>query len=93
MVNKTFQECNSKSCNLIDDQLQIQVNKYLNKWGDSYNCEDKWWGDKKLDWEAALERAWHSRLCNGKMHGHQCRVAALVTRRIKSFGVAEIVMN
>lgn len=76
MINRTFQECNSKKHNLIDDQLQIQVNEYLNEWGDSYNCEDKWWGDKNLDWEAALERAWNSRVCNGKMHGHQCRVAA-----------------
>ncbi len=73
------QKCNIKKQNLIDDLLQIQVNEYTDKWGDSYNCEDKWWGDKKLTWEADLVRAWKSRLCNGifngKLHGHQCRVA------------------
>lgn len=69
--------------NLIDDQLQIQVNEYLNEWGDSYNCEDKWWGDKKLDWQAALERAWNSRLCNNKMYGHQCRVAAKLPKGLR----------
>lgn len=68
---KISSSCNSKKQNLIDAQLQIQVNEYLSKWGDSYNCEDKWWGDKNLTWEAALERAWNSCLCNGKMHRHQ----------------------
>jgi hypothetical protein len=75
MVNRDLQVCYSRKQNIIADQLQIQVNEYLDKWGDSYDCEDKWWGDKKLTWEAALERAWNSRLCNGKMHGHQRRVA------------------
>lgn len=79
MTNINYQSCNSKKQSLISDLLQIQVNQYTNKWGNSYNCEDRWWGDKKLTWEAALKRAWNSRLCDdickGKMHGHQRRVA------------------
>ena len=32
-------------------------------------------GDKSLTWNGAVERAWKSRLWDGKMHSHQCRVA------------------
>ncbi|MGB5637142.1 MAG: hypothetical protein WBM86_30770 [Waterburya sp.] len=51
------------------------VDEYLEEYGNSYDWEDKWWGDKNITWSEAIERAWRSRFENGKMHGHQRRVA------------------
>ena len=51
------------------------VDEYLEEYGNSYDWEDKWWGDKNITWSEAIERAWQSRFENGKMHGHQRRVA------------------
>ena len=58
--------------------LQVLVNEYIHGSENSccnYDKEDQWWGDKSLTWNGAVERAWKSRLWDGKMHSHQCRVA------------------
>ncbi|WP_030006466.1 hypothetical protein [Picosynechococcus sp. NKBG042902] len=55
--------------------LQLLTDEYIQKWGNYYKLESKWWGDKELTWKKAIERAWKSRLSNEKMHSHQCRVA------------------
>ncbi len=55
--------------------LSLLVSEYLDLYGDSYEEEDLWWGNKELTWDEAISRAWMSRLQNGKMHGHQCLVA------------------
>ncbi|NJL51015.1 MAG: hypothetical protein HC930_00315 [Hydrococcus sp. SU_1_0] len=31
--------------------LAILVDDYLQQYGNSYNWEDKWWGDKAIAWE------------------------------------------
>jgi hypothetical protein len=74
-MNTVFQNCNSKKQSLDESDLQLLVNEYLHRWGNSYELEDQWWGDNQLTWEKTIKRAWKSRLWNGKMHGHQCRVA------------------
>jgi hypothetical protein len=57
------------------NNLDLLVSEYIDIYGDSYTNEDDWWRDEKLTWDEAIERAWISRLKNGKMHGHQRRVA------------------
>ncbi|MBD2364848.1 hypothetical protein H6G36_27395 [Anabaena minutissima FACHB-250] len=74
-MNIAFQSCKSKKQISNDNYLQSLVNEYKERWGNSYEEEDQWWGDKTLTWDKAIERAWKSRLWHGKMHGHQCRVA------------------
>jgi hypothetical protein len=51
------------------------VDEYLEEYGNCYQKEDQWWGDKTITWLEAVERAWRARFENGKMHGHQRRVA------------------
>ena len=34
------------------------VDEYLEEYGNSYDWEDKWWGDKNITWSEAIERAW-----------------------------------
>lgn len=74
-MNQAPPSCRSKKPLSNDSVLQGLVDEYVHKWGSSYEIEDRWWGDKTLTWEQAVERAWKSRFRNGKMHGHQCRVA------------------
>lgn len=63
--------------------LQHKVKDYISLYGDSYKDEDEWWGDKRITWRAAIERAWGSRLSNEKMHGHQCRVSKKLPKGIE----------
>jgi hypothetical protein len=74
-MNTVFQNCKSKKHTFDRSSLQLLVDEYIHTYVDSYKIEDQWWGDKTLTWEEALERAWKSRFSNGKMHGHQRRVA------------------
>jgi len=74
-MHTVLQSCKSKKQPLDQSGLQLLIDEYIYRWGDSYKLEDEWWGDKKLTWEEAMARAWKSRLSHGKMHGHQCRVA------------------
>ncbi len=67
--------CSSKKPDFKNSTLVTMVGQYLGEYGNCYEKEDKWWGDKNITWSEAIERAWRSRLENGKMHGHQRRVA------------------
>ncbi|MDY7006454.1 MAG: hypothetical protein SWX82_21675 [Cyanobacteriota bacterium] len=49
---------------------------YLKYYDNYYTFQEQWWGDKNLNWEGALERAWMSRFPDGKMHSHQRRVSS-----------------
>jgi hypothetical protein len=82
-MNTALQSCKGKKKFLDNSNLKLLVYEYLHRWGDSYETEDQWWGDKKLTWEEAIERAWKSRLSNGKMHGHQCRVSNKLSEGLK----------
>ena len=62
--------------------LEMLVKDYLCKYEDSYEPEDQWWAESST-WEKALERAWNSRLENGKMHRHQCHVAPKLPEGLK----------
>ncbi|MGD1900628.1 MAG: hypothetical protein ACFB9N_00095 [Geitlerinemataceae cyanobacterium] len=75
-MSSNFQSCKSKAHALGIDSLQLLVDEYLHHWGSSYQQEDAWWGDRTLNWEAALARAWNSRFSDGKMHAHQYRVGS-----------------
>ncbi len=72
---KPIASCNSKKNDSKNSTLATMVDEYLEEYGNSYDWEDKWWGDKNLTWSEAIGRAWRSRFENGKMHGHQRRVA------------------
>lgn len=74
-MHTVLQSCTSKKRSLDQSSLQLLIDEYIHKWGDSYKLEDQWWGDKEITWEGAIARAWKSRLSDGKMHGHQRRVA------------------
>jgi len=74
-MHTVLQSCKSKKQPLDQSSLQLLIDEYIHRWGDSYKLEDHWWGDKTLTWEEAIARAWRSRLSHEKMHGHQCRVA------------------
>jgi len=74
-MNTALQNCKGQKQPLDENSLQLLVDEYIHRWGDSYELEDQWWGDKTLTWEEAIARAWKSRLSHGRMHGHQCRVA------------------
>lgn len=89
-MHTVLQSCKSKKepvdqCSLQVDQcdLQLLIDEYSHRWGDSYRLEDQWWGDKNLTWEEAIARAWESRLWHGKMHSHQCRVAHKLQEGLK----------
>jgi hypothetical protein len=72
---KLIASCNSKKNDSNNSTLADMVDEYLEEYGNSYDWEDQWWGDKNLTWSEAIERAWRSLMENGKMHGHQRRVA------------------
>ena len=72
---KPISNCYSKKNNGENNILATLVTEYLTEYEDCYKNEDRWWGDKNITWTEAIERAWRSRFENGKMHGHQCRVA------------------
>lgn len=74
-MNLVIQGCKRNKDPANNSSLQLLIDEYTARWGDSYELEDRWWGDKTLTWEQAITRAWKSRFENGKMHGHQCRVA------------------
>ncbi len=74
-MNTILQTCKDKKQSLDDNSLHVLVDDYIRRWGNSYDIEDLWWGEENLTWDNAIERAWKSRFENGKMHGHQCRVA------------------
>jgi len=74
-LNIAFQGCKNKKYISINNHIQSLVNEYIQSCINSYHIEDQWWGDKTLTWDKAIERAWKSRLPDGKMHGHQRRVA------------------
>ncbi|TVQ24351.1 MAG: hypothetical protein EA367_01705, partial [Leptolyngbya sp. DLM2.Bin15] len=69
-MSTVSQNCKSKKQPLDQSSLQLLVDEYIHTYGDSYEQEDQWWGDKTLTWEEAIARAWNSRSSNGKMHGH-----------------------
>jgi len=72
---KPIFSCSSKIIDFNTSKLANLVADYLQQYGNSYDIEDKWWGDKNITWSKALSRAWRSRFENEKMHSHQCRVA------------------
>ncbi|MDY6902998.1 MAG: hypothetical protein SWZ49_33735 [Cyanobacteriota bacterium] len=72
---KPITSCNSKKNDSKNSTLADMVDEYLKEHGNSYDWEDKWWGDRNITWSEAIERAWRSLMENGKMHGHQRRVA------------------
>ena len=70
-------QCNSKPPSSGKKTLSELVGEYLQDWGDCYQNEAKWWGDKEtLDWKSAQKRVWESRWADGKMHVHQRRVGS-----------------
>jgi hypothetical protein len=75
--------CNSKKKDSKNSTLATMVDEYLEKYGNSYDWEDKWWGDKNITWSEAVKRAWRSRFENGRMHGHQRRVAHKLEEGLK----------
>lgn len=82
-MKTVLQNCKGKKQSFDNSNLKLLVCEYLHQWGDSYEIEDRWWGDKTLTWEEAIERAWRSRLSHGKMHGHQCQVAPKLSEGLK----------
>ena len=74
-MNTVLQSCKSKKQSADNSSLHFLVHDYFHRGGNSYDMADQWWSDNTLAWEEAIVRAWKSRLENGKMHGHQCRVA------------------
>lgn len=82
-MNSVLQDCKRNKNPANDSSLQLLVDDYTTRWGDSYELEDRWWGDKTLTWEEAITRAWKSRFENGKMHGHQRRVANKLSEGLK----------
>lgn len=74
-LDEVLQGCKRNQEPAKNSSLQLLIDEYAARWGDSYEREDRWWGDKTLTWEEAMTRAWKSRFENGKMHGHQRRVA------------------
>ena len=71
---KPIASCNSKKKDSKNRTLATMVDEYLKEYGNSYDCEDRWWGDKNIDWSKTIERAWRSLMKDGKMHGHQRNV-------------------
>lgn len=74
-MNNLIQGCKNKKHLDNSNSLNRLVDEYINEFGNCYQVEDQWWSDKELTWEKAIERAWKSRFANGKIHGHQRRVA------------------
>lgn len=72
--NASFKSCTSKKSTDNNNHLQALVEKYRQENGNCYDEEDKWWAEKTLTWDKAIERAWESHQWDGKMHGHQYRV-------------------
>ena len=73
-IKKSTSSCNSKTPDSQHRSLATLVDEYLEEYGNSYDCEDRWWGEKTISWSEAVERAWESIMSNGKMNGHQCLV-------------------
>ncbi len=73
---------NIKKQSIEADSLAVLVKEYLDQYRDCYKSEDEWWRESST-WEEALKKAWNSRLCDGKMHGHQCRVAHKLPEGLK----------
>ena len=71
-----FPTCKSHKSNGNPNDLQLLVDEYLHTWGNCYDIEAQWWGDRTLSWDEAVARAWKSLRNNGKMHPHQCNVGA-----------------
>ncbi|MBI5018219.1 MAG: hypothetical protein HZB55_22365 [Deltaproteobacteria bacterium] len=67
----------------MSTDLKRLVEDYLRAWGNCYEEEDRWWGDRNLTWPEALTRAWRSRLRDGGMCSHQRRVAARLPEGMK----------
>lgn len=82
-MNMVFPTCQKKKLTLDNNNLQLLVDRYLLDYGDCYDREDPWWGDKQLTWEEALSRAWRSRLWNEKMHPHQYRVSKKLSQGLE----------
>ncbi|MGK7922265.1 MAG: hypothetical protein AB4080_19895 [Trichodesmium sp.] len=73
-LGKTLPNCNNKPIVCQETKLAGLVEEYLKIYKDYYNIQAKWWGDRRLDWRNALERAWISKDECGKIHSHQRRV-------------------
>ncbi len=54
-----------------ENSLAELVQDYWDGHQNDYIEEDQWWTEPDT-WEGVLERAWLSKMPNGKMHGHQC---------------------
>jgi len=80
LVNVTC--CKHKKQLIESSDLGMLVEAYLRCYKDSYKIEDLWWAESST-WEKALERAWNSRFCNGKMYSHQCHVAHKLPEGLK----------
>lgn len=72
---KPISYCSSKNITVNSSDLAFLVDDYFKEYENSYEEEDKWWGEKNVTWEEVLKRGWQSRFENGKMHSHQRRVA------------------
>lgn len=70
-----YQSCKGKNLIFYDYHLQSLTQEYMKIYGESYDVEDIWWGDKTLTWEQAVARAWKSRFEDRNMHPHQYRVS------------------
>lgn len=77
---------NSDEAMLLDGAitpLGLFVKSYLRDHNDCYQIQKEWWGDKTLNWDGALERAWISCFADGKMHRHQYRVSSKLAQGLK----------
>ena len=63
--------CGKPIKSTLEDSLATLVKDYWNKCQYTYDQEDQWWTEPDT-WQGVLERAWLSKMRNGKMHGHQC---------------------
>jgi len=65
-----------------EDSLATLVKEYWNEYKRAYDQEDQWWTEPDT-WEGVLERAWRSKMRDGKIHGHQRRVATHLSEGLK----------
>ena len=56
-MNTVLINCKSKKQSLAESNLQLLVHDYIYRWGNSYEIEDRWWGDKTLSWKEEIGRA------------------------------------
>lgn len=84
-VNQWGKSSNSDETTLLGEAktLLYFVKDYLKDNSDCYQSQKEWWGDKTLNWDGALERAWISRFADGKMHPHQRRVSSKLAQGLK----------